>query len=478
MYGNWRAAVVRKDDETLAQPTTEKFFTWLRGKRVAVCGIGTNNQPVIRQFLKAGAKVTACDRRGREELGPAAQRLEEEGASLRLGAGYLDDLAESGADLILRTPGMKPYLPPFEEARRRGIPVSSEMEIFLSLCPAPVTAVTGSDGKSTTTSVIAGMLEAAGKRVHLGGNIGRPLLPDIGEVREGDEVVVELSSFQLTGMTQAVDTAVVTNVAPNHLDWHTDMQEYIEAKRNLVRWQTPSGRAVLNADNEITASFSADARGELLLFSRRERPARGAWLSPDGTLTMTADGVDTPVIAAAEIRLPGMHNVENYLAAIAAVWGKVPPSVIADYARAFGGVPHRCESVRELDGVRWVNDSIGTSPSRTIAGLQAFGGNVVLIAGGYDKHIPYAPLGPAAAATVKEAILLGATAGAIEEAIRACSDLPIRRVSTLEAAVAAAREDAAAGDIVFFSPASASFDMYRNFEERGEHFKRLVNALK
>ncbi len=459
------------------------FFAWLHGKRVAVCGIGNNNTPVVRQFLQYGAVVTACDRRTREQLGETAAALEEAGASLRLGDGYLSALETDGADLILRTPGMKPYLPEFEEARRRGTPVTSEMELFLALCPAPVTAVTGSDGKTTTTTVIASLLEAAGRRVHLGGNIGRPLLPEILDVKAEDEVVAELSSFQLTRMRQRVDTAVITNVAPNHLDWHTDMEEYIDAKRNLVRYQDASCRAVLNADNAVTRGFAADTAAPVSFFSRREKPERGAWLSPDGVLTMTENGVDTPILPAGEIFLPGVHNVENYLAAIAAVWGKVPPGIIADFARRFGGVPYRCQLIRVRRGVRYYDDSIASSPTRTIAGLRAFGEkspdrrNVILIAGGYDKHIPYDPLGPAAAETVKEAVLLGATADAIERAIRVCSALPIRRVETMEEAVETAASLAEEGDVVVLSPASASFDRYKNFEERGDHFNRLVAAL-
>ena len=453
----------------------EQFFADIRGKRVVICGIGTNNVPVIRQFLAAGAQVTACDRRDRVQLGAVADELEAAGAVLRLGEGYLDEL---DADLVLRTPGMKPYLPPFEEARRRGVPVTSEMELFFSLCPAPIYAVTGSDGKTTTTTIIARLLERAGKRVWLGGNIGRALLPFINEVRSEDVAVAELSSFQLTGMTQSPHVAVVTNVAPNHLDWHRDMQEYIDAKRNLVAHQVPGDRAVLNFDNDVTRGFAEGLRGQVCGFSRRETVANGAFLREDGVLCAAQDGVVTPVIPAGEIRIPGVHNVENYLAAIAAVWGTVDAETIAAFAREFGGVEHRCEWVRTLDGVKWYNDSIGSSPSRTIAGLRAFDRPVILIAGGYDKHIPYEPLGEAAADTVKAAVLLGATADKIEAAIRAHSDLPITRVGTMAQAVAAARAIAREGDIVFLSPASASFDMYKNFEERGRDFKRLVNELK
>ncbi len=452
----------------------KRFFEEVRGKKVIICGIGINNTPVVKQFLKAGANVTACDRRTREQLGETADLLESAGASLRLGDGYLDDL---DADLILRTPGMKPYLPPFEAARARGITVTSEMELFFSLCPAPIYAVTGSDGKTTTTTILARLLERAGRRVWLGGNIGRALLPFIHEVKAEDAAVVELSSFQLTGMTQSPHVAVVTNVAPNHLDWHTDMQEYIDAKRNLVAWQQADDRAVLNADNAVTRTFGEGLSSAVSFFSRNEKPQNGAYLRADGMLCAVSDGEETAVIAAGDIRIPGVHNVENYLAAIAALRDEVAPSVIADFAREFGGVEHRSEWVRTLDGVKWYNDSIGSSPSRTIAGLKAFDRKVILIAGGYDKHIPYDPLGEAAKDTVKAAVLLGATANAIETAIRAHSDLPIVRVGSMDEAVTAARGLATDGDIVFMSPASASFDMYKNFEERGQHFKRLVAAL-
>lgn len=452
------------------------FFESLRGKTVAVCGVGRNNVPVIRQLRGYGINVRACDARDEAALGDAAAELRALGVELCLGAGYLDRLEDTA--MILRTPGMKPYLPPFERAREKGIPVTSEMELFFDLCPAPIYAVTGSDGKTTTTTIIAGLLEASGKKVFLGGNIGRPLLPLIEEIREDDVAVVELSSFQLTRMQKAPHVAVVTNVAPNHLDWHTDMDEYVEAKQNLVRYQGAGDRAVLNADNAYTARFAAEATASQVFgFSRTRELSEGAWVSEDGVLCVSHAGETTKVVAVKDILLLGEHNIENYLAAIAAVYGEVSPETVATYAARFGGVEHRCELVRTRDGVRWYNDSIGTSPSRTIAGLRAFDRKVLLIAGGYDKHIPYAPLGPVAARTVKAAILLGATADAIEQAIRACSDLPIYRVETMEQAVSTADRLAREGDIVFMSPASASFDKYRNFEERGHHFKRLVAAL-
>ena len=451
------------------------FFEGLRGKTVAICGLGRNNVPVVQQFLQAGARVIGCDRRTAQELGEAWETLTHMGAELHLGEQYLDGL--EGVDLILRTPGMKPYLPEFEAARAAGVTVTSEMELFFDLCPAPIFGVTGSDGKTTTTTIIAGLLAAAGETVHLGGNIGRPLLPDIASVCETDVAVVELSSFQLTGMRRSPAVAVVTNVAPNHLDWHTDMDEYVQAIRNLVAHQAAGGRVVLNADNAYTAAY-ADGIDNVFWFSRRHSVERGAFLRDDGVLVMRDGGADTEICTRADVLLRGDHNVENYLAAICAVWGYVSPEVIVQYARTFGGVAHRCELVRVRGGVEWYNDSIGSSPSRTVAGLMAFDRPVILIAGGYDKNIPYAPLGEAAVTTVKVAVLLGATADKIEQALReAGAPCDIVRVPDMEGAVQAAAAIAGQGDIVFMSPASASFDMYPNFEVRGDHFRRLVRAL-
>lgn len=454
----------------------EKFKNEIKGKKVAVCGIGKNNVPVIYQMLSYGALVTACDKRSKEDLGNVGNELEDAGVKLILGEAYLDSLQDQ--DLILRTPGMKPYFPQFNEARENGIVVSSEMEVFFDLCPAPIYAVTGSDGKTTTTTIIAGLLEKAGKKVFLGGNIGRPLLPLIDEIEESDVVVTELSSFQLTMMEKKPHVAVVTNVAPNHLDWHTDMNEYIEAKRNLISYQKTEDRTVLNLDNEVTAEFGKKApAGEVFFFSRKQLPTIGSYLDEENNLCYIDGNKKTVVMNAKDIKIPGIHNVENYLAAISAVWGVVDPLLIKEYAQHFGGVAHRSELIRVLHGVRWYNDSIGSSPSRTIAGLRSFDQKVILIAGGYDKHIPYAPLGEEAKNSVKFAILMGATGDAIEKAIRDNSDLPIYRVSGMEEAVQKANELAIDGDIVFMSPASASFDMYKNFEERGNHFRSLVENL-
>lgn len=458
----------------------ERFFRGMKGKRVAFCGIGGSNLPLIRRFQEKGCRVLACERRSREELGETARELESRGVELHLGEGYLKDL---DVDVIFRTPGMKFHLPELEAARARGVAVTSEMEVFFDLCPCKIFAVTGSDGKTTTTTIVSEMLKAAGKTVHLGGNIGRPLLPEIERIGEEDFAVVELSSFQLISMRRSPDVAVVTNLAPNHLDIHKDMEEYVDAKKNILLHQNAFGRAVLNLDNDITRSFSPLARGEVMHFSRRGQPENGAYLSESGMLQMSRFGVHTPILPADEIKIPGLHNVENYLAAISAVWGYVEPSAMAEVARSFNGVEHRAELVRELDGVTYYNDSIASSPTRTISGtLSLYDRKIVLIAGGYDKKIPFDALGPAVVEKVKTLILMGHTAGKIEAAVKQAPGYEegcpnILHVSNMEEAVQAARGCTGPGDIVSLSPACASFDLYPNFMARGNHFKELVNAL-
>ena len=450
------------------------FFDSLKGKRVTFCGIGGSNLPLCRIFREKGALVTACDKRSREQLGQQGDELERLGVELRLGDGYLKNL---DGDMIFRTPGMRYHLEELEQARERGSAVTSEMELFFDLCPCKIYAVTGSDGKTTTTTVISEMLKAAGKRVHLGGNIGHPLLPEIETIEPDDAAVVELSSFQLISMRRSPDVAVVTNLSPNHLDIHKDMAEYIDAKKNIILHQNAFGKAVLNADNEITAAFASDVRGQARMFSRKQPSRYGAWLRDDGMILVGGQ----EVMAASEIRIPGVHNVENYLAAISAVWGDVPPEKIIQVARSFQGVAHRTEFVREIDGVRYYNDSIGTSPTRTISGtLSLYDRKIILIAGGYDKKIPFDMLGPVIVEKVKVLILMGATADKIEQSVKNAGSYregspEIIRVGSMEEAVKAARSHAVSGDIVSLSPACASFDMYPNFEARGNHFKELVN---
>lgn len=456
------------------------FYKSLHNKKVSFIGLGRSHRELLPMFASKGAIVTLRDKRTREQIGEEADKLETLGIKLTLGENYLENLCEE--DIILRTPGMNYFTPALQQARKSGAFVTSEMELFFDLCPCKIYAVTGSDGKTTTTTVISEFLKAQGFSVFLGGNIGFPLLPRIEQIGPDDRAVVELSSFQLISMRKSPDVAVITNVAPNHLDVHKDMQEYIDAKRNIYLHQGGISRTVINADNEITASFLPEIRGEAMQFSRRITPDLGCYLAEDGTLTMNDRHSVTPVLHMDEIRIPGIHNVENYLAAISAVWGEVSKENIVSVAKNFGGVEHRIEFVRELDGVTWYNDSIASSPTRTIAGLNSFKQKLILIAGGYDKKIPFEPLAPKIIEKVKVLILMGVTAPKIEAAVTACEGydpdkLTILHVSSMQEAVQKAREVAEKGDIVSLSPACASFDLYPDFEARGRHFKELVNAL-
>jgi len=458
----------------------KRFFDEMQNKKVAFIGLGVTHTRLIQMMAQKGIDCTLCDKKSEEQLGEAGEELKEYGVKFDLGEGYLNNLTKY--DVIFRTPGMYYNNEKLTAARKAGRVVTSEMEVFLDLCPCKKYAVTGSDGKTTTTTLIGEMLSIQGKTVHVGGNIGKPLLCYIEEISPDDCAVVELSSFQLLSMRQAVDVAVVTNVAPNHLDIHGTMEEYIQAKQHLVAHQNAFSRTVLNNDNEITRSFAKLVRGDLRWFSRRVGVERGTFLDSEGYLCAVDEKGMNRVLHRDEIRIPGVHNIENYLTAIAAVWGEVSPENIAMVARVFGGVEHRIELVRELDGVKWYNDSIASSPTRAIAGLNSFTHKVILIAGGYDKKIPFEPLGPKIIEKVKHLILMGDTADKIEEVVTAQEgyspeNLPIYRVDSMDEAVAKARELAKQGDIVTLSPACASFDKYANFELRGKHFKSIVKAL-
>lgn len=459
----------------------ENFFKSMNGKKIAFCGIGTSNLPLIELFIKYGASVTACDRRTREQLGDSADVAQKAGAKLSLGDDYLKNL---DVDIVFRTPGMRYYMDELVEMRNRGVVVTSEMEVFFDLCPCKIYAITGSDGKTTTTSIIAQMLQAQGKTVHLGGNIGKPLLPEIESIGYDDAAVVELSSFQLISMRKGPDVAVVTNLAPNHLDIHKDMQEYIDAKKNLVIHQGAFSRVVLNKDNEITNGFEPQCRGRVLKFSRKSQLNNGAYLDENNNIVFADNSEKTVVMNIADIKIPGMHNVENYMAAISAVWGEVSVENIVNVAKTFAGVEHRAEFVREFEGVKYYNDSIASSPTRTALGtLSLYDFKIILIAGGYDKKIPYDGLGPVICDKVKYLILMGATAPKIKAAVLNADNYSdgnptIIEVSNMEEAVAKAREVARPGDLVSMSPASASFDLYKNFDQRGKHFKSIVNGLK
>lgn len=459
----------------------EAFYKGLRGKKVAFIGAGVSHRECIQLFCEKGARVTLCDKKqSLEAFGPYGETLRALGVRLSLGEGYLDGLR--GQEMILRTPGFEYFTPELQAAKAAGARVTSEMELFFELCPCFKIAVTGSDGKTTTTTLIAEMLKAAGRTVHLGGNLGRALLPVVDAIAPTDIAVVELSSFQLISMRQSPDIAVVTNVTPNHLDHHKDMREYIDAKRNILLHQASGSKAVLGYENEVTRAMAADVVGSYKWFTRFSVVDNGGFLREDGMLCMAENGVVTPIVNKTEVGLRGEHNLENLLAAMAAVWDLVPVETMAGVARTFKGVEHRIEPVRTLDGVQWFNDSIATSPTRVIAGLRAFDQKLIIIAGGSDKGISFAPMVPDLLAHVKALILTGATAQKIEDAVTAdpgfaASGLRVLRAADMAQAVQMARAAARPGDIVSLSPACASFDSYPNFEARGRHYKELVNAL-
>ena len=457
--------------------TLRDYIESLRHKTVAVIGIGVSNTPLLELLLTEGIRVTACDKRSREQMGEQAEHLEQLGCELHLGADYLKDL---DADVIFRTPGLRPDVPEIAACVDRGAVLTSEMEVFFEVCPCTIIAVTGSDGKTTTTTIIAELLKAAGKRVWVGGNIGHPLLCEADGMLATDYAVLELSSFQLMTMKHSPHIAVVTNLAPNHLDVHRDMAEYVAAKENIFRHQSGEDVAVFNADNAVTAEQSHRAPGRARLFSRQGEVADGVFLRGED-IVCRSGGRERVIMTAGDIKIPGVHNVENYMAAIAAVDGLVPDEVIRRFAREFGGVEHRIELVRTYRGVRYYNDSIASSPSRTIAGLRSFHEKVILIAGGYDKHIPFDVLGPEIVEHVKLLVLCGATADKIRAAVENAPGYEpgkpeIRDVTPFTAAVEAARDRAQPGDVVTLSPACAAFDQFKNFAERGKFFKSIVNG--
>ena len=449
----------------------DKFKDKVKGKNVTVIGIGISNRPLIRLLTEAGAVVTACDKRTREQLGEVYDELIGMGVKLSLGENYLENLA---ADIIFKTPGMRYDVPELLKARADGAEITSEMEAFFDICPCRIIAVTGSDGKTTTTTLISKILDESGYKTWLGGNIGSPLLAEADKIGENDIAVVELSSFQLHTMKKSPDVAVITNISPNHLDMHKDYQEYIDAKKNIMLYQNKDDLLVVNADNEVTAGIGKESRGRVRRFSRREKTE----VYLDGKVIKFED---KDILNIDDIKIPGMHNVENYMAAIAATAELARHEAIVKVAKEFGGVEHRIELVRTIDGVKYYNSSIDSSPNRTINTLRVFGNNVVLIAGGKDKGIPYDEIGPAVCESVKHLVLIGATSDKIYDALKAAdkdNKVAVSWAKTYEEAVEQARAAAKEGDVVLLSPASTSFDMFRNFEERGKLFKDIVNNLK
>lgn len=452
-----------------------EFKVFIKGKKVGVLGIGVSNIPLINFLLELGAEVTAFDKKDETQLGDIGKDFINKGVKLSLGEDYLSRL--KGFDVIFKTPGMRIDLPELVNAKNEGAHITSEMEEFVKYCPAKIYGITGSDGKTTTTTIVSKLLIEEGFKTWVGGNIGSPLFSNIEEITTKDRVVLELSSFQLMTMKEKIDKVIVTNITPNHLDMHKGMDEYVDAKKNIFKYQEKEDLLVLNIDNEITKSFISEAKGHVKTFSSKEELKDGAYLR-DGYLYIR----DKKIINKDEIVIKGTHNIENYLAAFLVTEDEVSIESMINVARNFKGVAHRCELIREVEGVKYYNDSIASSPTRTLAGLKAFDEKVILIAGGYDKHIPFEPLAQEGHEYIKELILLGATKYKIKEVFDKIKEdkginVPVNIVESLEEAVKKAKDIAKDGDIVTLSPACASFDMFTNFEIRGNKFRDIVNSI-
>ena len=457
------------------------FESNIKGKRVAIIGIGVSNIPLIDYFHDLGARVTVFDEIDKALLDKyIIKKINDYGFDLVTGSNALHFLR--GFNIIFRSPSCLPTTLQLKSEQKRGAIVTSEIEMLMNTCPCKVIGVTGSDGKTTTTTLIYEILKKAGYNCHLGGNIGVPLFTKVKYFKEDDIVILELSSFQLMDMEVSPEISVITNVSPNHLDKHSSYEEYIEAKKSIFAYQDKSGKVVLNYDNDITREFAKDAEGKVVFFSSKSKLADGV-IYDDGIIKECEDGVRKHILDTKEIHLRGVHNFENICAAIAATSDLVDTKTQIEAIKEFKGVEHRLEFVRELNGVKWYNDSIGTSPSRTIAGLNSFDEKIVLIAGGYDKNLDYTPLAKPILEKVSKVVLLGRTATKIADVIlkaTAGTDIvfPVYKCTTLEQAVQRAQNIAKEGEIVLFSPARASFDMFKNFAERGKKFKEIVNNLK
>ncbi len=474
----------------------QQFINSLENKSVTFLGLGVSHIETIKMLAKKKIKISVRDKKNIEQISKKNNNTIDElkalNVKLILGENYLDNI-ESEEDVVFRTPGMNFNHPVFKILKNKTV-ITSEMEVFFEACPCKIIGVTGSDGKTTTSSLINEILKTAGFKVHLGGNIGKPLLPIVESIEPDDIAVVELSSFQLISMRKSPNISVITNISPNHLDVHSNMDEYIDAKKNIFLHQSSFDRVIFSCDDKICQSLLSGTTSLISLFGSQENISQinsstnfknSVVVDKNNDIYLLDGPNDTSptfLFNSKEIKLPGEHNTANFLAAIAATQDIVDNSVYKQVANNFQGVEHRIEFVRELNHVKWFNDSIATSPSRTIAGLRAFEKKVILIAGGYDKKISYQPLVPYILDKVSYLILTGDTSDIIYRSVTShCdykkSNLKIKRVENLSAAVAFASSIALCGDTVFFSPASASFDSYENFEERGKHFKKLVLAL-
>ena len=458
----------------------EEFNHFLRFRKVAIIGLGVSNIPLLDYMYEKKARVTVFDEREENSIPKdILEKIKLYKFDYSFGKESLKKL--KNFDIIFRSPSCLPTKPELEEESKRGAIVTTEIEMLMKMCPCKIIGVTGSDGKTTTTSLINSILTKAGYKTYLGGNIGTPLFTKLSEIKPEDIVVLELSSFQLMGMDVSPNIGVITNITPNHLNIHKDYEEYIEAKKNIFKYQSENDKVILNYDNEITNKCSKEAKSKVIFFSGNTRLENG-FIVDDKIIKECKDGIREHILDTNDVILRGKHNFENIATAIAATNELVDKNVAIEAVKEFKPVEHRLEYIREIDGVKWYNDSVSSSPTRTIAGLNSFDEDIILIAGGYDKNLDYTPIAKPIIEKVKGLILIGQTSVKIYEAVKnelekQNKKLNIYMCDTLEDTVKKAKKIATENQVVLFSPASASFDMFKNFADRGFQFKKLVNKL-
>ena len=457
-----------------------EFNDYIRYRKVAIIGLGVSNIPLLDYLYEKKANVTIFDEREYNQIPKDVnEKISKYGFVLHFGKNCLQYL--KNFNVIFRSPSCLPTKPELVEEANRGALVTTEVELLMKMCPAKIIGITGSDGKTTTTSLINSILQKAGYTTFLGGNIGTPLFTKLPEITPQDIVVLELSSFQLMGMEVSPQIAVITNITPNHLNIHKDYQEYIDAKKNIFKYQNEDGLLVLNYDNEITKECAKEANGKVIFFSSKTKLDNG-YIVDEDVIKECDDKVRKHILNTEDVILRGNHNYQNIATAIATTSSLVDIETAVKAIKEFKPVEHRIEFVEEVDGVKWYNDSASSSPSRTLSGINAFKEDIVLIAGGYDKNLDYTPLAKPIVDKVKTLILIGQTSGKIYEVVKNELEeenrhLDIYMCETLEETIPIAKKNASKGDVVLFSPASASFDMFKNFADRGNKFKELVRKM-
>lgn len=457
-----------------------EFERYLNNRKVAIIGLGVSNIPLIDYMYEKNAQVTVFDDRAISKIpNDIINKIEKYKMNYFFGENCLENL--KGFDIIFRSPSCLPTKPELQAEEESGALVTTEIEMLMKMCPCKIIGITGSDGKTTTTTIISKILESNGYKCFLGGNIGTPLFTKLSEITPEDVVVLELSSFQLMGMDVSPDVAVITNITPNHLNIHKDLQEYIESKKNIFKYQNENGILILNYDNDVTNKCGNEANGKVIYFSSKNKLEDG-WIVDDGIIKECTDKLRKHIVNTKDVNLRGMHNYENICAALAATKTFVDTKKAVKTICNFKSVEHRLEYIREINGVKWYNDSVSSSPTRTIAGLNSYEEEIILIAGGYDKNLDYTPLAKPIVEKVKGLILIGDTSAKIFDSVKQelenqGKNIPIYVCEEFKQTVTIAKKIARSGQIVLFSPASASFDMFKNFADRGEQFKKLVNEL-